>query len=200
MLKKLKIGQQLAIGFGLIIILLLVMAGTSLVSFYKSSDNFLHYQEYAIDGLISGQVEANILIANDAGNKFVQTREPKYYEEFQRRYALTLDITQKQNAHLQDSERKAASDETLTLLANYKTLAETTFEKMAIRDKLLQETMSPSGKQMRRDLSDLMKLANEKYSLALTSLAGQAQEHLLLGRLYALKFLETNNLETETFI
>ncbi|MDG6777092.1 methyl-accepting chemotaxis protein [Thiomicrorhabdus sp. zzn3] len=193
MLKNLKIGQQLGLGFGLVVLLLVLFAINSFMTFQKAADDFSHYRGFALDSLNAGRVQANILIANDAANKYVQTRDKKYRDEYEKRLATIEEIALEQNQNLQNPERKAMSDQILASLAEYKTLASDSFELMAKRDDLLHNTMNVNGPKMRSQVSRLIEIAENSANLNLSTLAANTQEHLLLGRIYALKFMDTNS-------
>lgn len=195
MLKNFKIGQQLGLGFGLIVLLLVLFAINSFMTFQKAADDFSHYRGYALDSLNAGRVQANILIANDAANKYIQTRDKKYRNEFEKRFATIEEIAVEQNKTQQNPARKALSDQILASLAEYKTLASDSFELMAERDDLLHNTMNPNGAKMRRNLTRLIEISENSANLHLSSLAGKTQENLLLGRIYALKFMDSNSAE-----
>ncbi|MFA0373270.1 methyl-accepting chemotaxis protein, partial [Vibrio sp. 10N.222.54.F6] len=63
------------------------------------------------------------------------------------------------------------------------------------RNSLVKESLDPSGLKMRQAVTNLMTQASAEEDLEVAVSSGQLQQHVLLSRLYASKFLTSNNTE-----
>ncbi|MFA0677916.1 methyl-accepting chemotaxis protein, partial [Vibrio sp. 10N.222.51.A6] len=63
------------------------------------------------------------------------------------------------------------------------------------RNNLVQEALDPSGVNMREAVTNLMTQASAEEDLEVAVSSGQLQQHVLLSRLYASKFLTSNKTE-----
>lgn len=77
-------------------------------------------------------------------------------------------------------------------VGDYKKAFERVVEYMKQRDQLVYGVLDPNGLEMRKNLTEIMKSAFRDDDSEAAYHAGRIQEHVLLARLYATKFLDTN--------
>ncbi|HAS61978.1 MAG TPA: methyl-accepting chemotaxis protein, partial [Vibrio sp.] len=67
--------QQLTYGFGSIILLLLITSAISIFRFSDTSQGFNTYRNLALASVNSGRIQANLLEARLAVNKYIKTQQ-----------------------------------------------------------------------------------------------------------------------------
>ena len=192
MLKNLKISNQIALGFGIVLVILVLMIGFALEGLRTGSESFKTYRELARASVLSGRVQANMLSASNAAKSFLSTREDDQLEVFQERFDRARNFALEQQTNIADPTRRELSRELVEDLNSYRAASEEVFGLMRRRDDVLRQTLNPQGKRMRENLTQIMVSAFQDNDSEAAYVAGRALERVLLGRLYMLKFLEDN--------
>jgi signal transduction histidine kinase/DNA-binding response OmpR family regulator/CHASE3 domain sensor protein len=192
MLKNLKISNQIALGFGLVLVILVLMIGFALDGLRTGSESFKTYRELARASVLSGRVQANMLSASNAAKSFLTDREAEQLKVFQERFERARDFAVEQQDVISDPTRRKLSQELVNDLESYRASSEEVFGLMRRRDEILRETLNPQGQRMRENLTKIMVSAYQDKDSEAAYVAGRALERVLLGRLYMLKFLEDN--------
>ncbi|MHC5114055.1 MAG: hybrid sensor histidine kinase/response regulator [Planctomycetota bacterium] len=192
MLKNLKIGTQIGLGFGLLILIAALMVGFSIRGLWTGSESFKEYRTLARASVLSGRVQANMLMAANASKDYLYTREDKHLDVFHARLANARTFALEQQTVIVDPARRELSRDLVDSLDDYRAASEEIFTLMRRRDAVLQETLNPQGKRMREDLTEIMVSAFRDDDSEAAYVAGRALGRVLVGRLYVLKFLEDN--------
>jgi signal transduction histidine kinase/DNA-binding response OmpR family regulator/HAMP domain-containing protein len=192
MLKNMRIGSQLVLGFGLVLVVMALMAWYAITGLRSGSESFKEYRGLARATVLSSRVQANMLMASNAAKDFLDSRDERHLETFNDRLNSARTFAMEQRATLVDTRRREMSSDLTESLERYRAISEQVFAFMRQRDNLLQETLNPQGTRMRRNLTEIMVSAMEDEDSDAAYFAGRALERVLLGRLYMLKFLEDN--------
>jgi signal transduction histidine kinase/DNA-binding response OmpR family regulator/HAMP domain-containing protein len=192
MLKNLKIRTQIGLGFALVLVVMALVAAFAVRGLHDGSSSFKEYRALARSSNLSGRVQANMLMASRAARDFLNSRDEQMLTAFSERFQNAQMFAREQQAGMQDPKRQQLSRQLVDNLEVYRTASEEVFGLMRRRDAILQETLNPQGKRMRENLTEIMVSANRDDDSEAAYLAGRALEHVLLGRLYLLKFLEDN--------
>jgi len=152
MLSIRKIGTQIGIGFGFVLVIMGLVSLFAVKGLQTGSDSFKAYRSLARQSVLSGRVQANMLMASKAAKDFLKTREEAHLEVFDARFRQASDFARQQSNAMQDAERRRLSERLLASLDNYRAVAEKTFELMRNRDTILQKKLNPQGKEKVRDL------------------------------------------------
>jgi len=86
MLKSLKICNQIALGFVLVLGVSTLMIGFALDGLRTGSESFKTYRELARASVLSGRVQANMLSASNAAKSFLSSREDEQLKVFKERF------------------------------------------------------------------------------------------------------------------
>jgi hypothetical protein len=93
MLRNLKIGSQIGVGFGLILLVMTLMVFYAVMGLETSHDSFKAYRNLARSSVLSGRVQANMLMASKAPKgkekNWVQTLPGEGWWVYLRFYAPT---------------------------------------------------------------------------------------------------------------
>ena len=192
MFKHLKIGWKIALGFSMVLMIMLIIAIFAIRGLKSNSDGFKQYRELARESILSGRVQANMLMASRAAGSFLKTRDEKFYKIFQDRIDKAKDFAVQQREAMDNPDMKKLSNELVYKLNQYSNVSEDVFKLMRLRDSILEQRLDPKGKEMRLHLSEIMTSAYEDKDASASFYAGKALKHVIVGRLYVLKYLDKN--------
>ncbi len=192
MFNNLKLSTLLFLGFALLVSILVVTSALSYRALNDTGEGFKEYRLLARDTNLAGRLQANMLFVRLYVKEFFKTGSPVSVSNYQSRLEklnqflaeAKIDIQQKDRA-----QKVAIIDDSINdYIRNFELII--AFKKE--RDHLVFDKLDPSGLKMRTKLTAIMKSAfNDKDTVA-AYYAGRIQEHVLLARLYANKFLTTN--------
>ncbi|MFA0611292.1 methyl-accepting chemotaxis protein [Vibrio sp. 10N.222.49.B4] len=187
--------KLLSLGFGVILALILVISVVASLRFYQSSDGFNTYRSLAITSVSTGRIQANILEARLSALKYIKNPIPSHASELNRRITASNQLIDEiLDSHLDELHK----NEFLTIkkqLDQYSQGFNKVVQLVNTRNNLVQEALDPSGVNMREAVTNLMTQASAEEDLEVAVSSGQLQQHVLLSRLYASKFLTSNKTE-----
>ncbi|SBS61918.1 HAMP domain-containing methyl-accepting chemotaxis protein [Vibrio atlanticus] len=187
--------KLLSLGFGVILALILVISIVASLRFYQSSNGFNTYRSLAVTSVSTGRIQANILEARLSALKYIKNPTPSHASELNRRIAASNQLIDDiLSSHLDDLHK----NEFLTIkkqLDQYSQGFNKVVQLVNTRNNLVQEALDPSGVNMREAVTNLMTQASAEEDLEVAVSSGQLQQHVLLSRLYASKFLTSNKTE-----
>ncbi|MEP3114592.1 methyl-accepting chemotaxis protein [Nisaea sp.] len=193
LLKNIKISIKVYGGFAIVIAFLLLISFTGWREISKANDIFTRYRSIALQSNQAGRVQANLLEARLAVKNFIINGSPENIETVNTRIGKTLALKD-EFAKIADS---GAMKETIKhsgeSLEQYSTSFQEVTGLQALRNELVIGTLDVVGPQIEKKLTAIMKSADEDDDAHAAFLAGMVQRNLLLMRLYATKFLVTND-------
>lgn len=194
-MSRLSMSKKIAIGFSIIILLLVVVGGIGFFQLRDAADGFIQYREMARDANLTGRLQANMLLMRQYVKDFQISGDEKAlagYEEREKKMKQFLEEAQKE---IQDPERAETIDLIDESHSDYDAGFRKVVEYMDRRDKIVNNVLYKKGPLMRKMLSQIMTSAHGDGDVTAAYHAGITVKHLLLSRLYMTKFLDTNELE-----
>lgn len=192
-LKNAKIGTKIYFGFGLLMILLLAAGLASWEALDTASTGFTQYRGLARDTNLSGRLQANMLMVRMNVKDFIITGSDKdkaQYDSYLKKMHGFLDEAIKE---IQEPKRVALIKKVQDQVEHY----QATFVKVVkLRDErnhLVNDVLNKNGPQMEHSLTGIMQSAFKDNDAEAAYYAGLALRHLLLARLYVVKFLDDNS-------
>ena len=189
-----RIKTLISIGFGGLLTLLAIIAVSSGLGLSSASDGFQDYREMADDANLAARLESNMLLVRIASKSYIQTRKPEQAKAFRDAFAALRAELDAADSAIQNPDRR----EQLALIEREVSRYEQGFNRvqdlMAERDQVVFEQLDPNGLRARQTLTEIMSSAYRDNDVEAAYWAGLAQETLLLGRLYAAKYLTANQL------
>jgi len=185
--------KLLTLGFGVILGLILIISVVASLRFYQSSDGFNTYRGLALTSVSTGRIQANILEARLAALKYVKNHDQANIAELNKRITLAIELIEEVlNSHL-DDEHKSDFIAIENQLSQYQQGFNQVIQLVNQRNQLVDNQLDPAGLAMRKSVSNIMNQAATEDDLDVAVNAGTLQQHLLLARLYASKFLTSNS-------
>ncbi|MAC47083.1 MAG: chemotaxis protein [Oceanospirillum sp.] len=193
MLKNLKLSTQLNLGFGAIVLLMAIISIISYSGLNSTYKGFTEYRDLARDTNLSSRVQANMLSTRLAVLSFINTRSDADIQVFNERRDTMNEYLDKAIIEIQQPSRLSLIKEVKQEVLSYEKAFSEVIKLFQQRNNIVAAQLDPSGLAMRKALTDIMLSANRDNDTSAAVLAGIAQEHLLLGRLYVTKYLVTNS-------
>ncbi|GLT19506.1 hypothetical protein GCM10007938_32880 [Vibrio zhanjiangensis] len=187
--------KLLSIGFGAVIGLIIIMSIISSLRFHQSADGFNQYRSLALTSLSTGRIQANILEARLAALKFIRTHDEQNASQLHKRIETTKALIEEELKRSANHEQKSNFVSMKEQMIQYEQGFDKVVQLVKQRNQLVKEKLDPSGLSMRQAVTTLMGQAAQNEDLEVVVSSGNLQEHLMLARLYASKFLTANNQE-----
>lgn len=190
---KMKLSTQISLGFASVMVLLIVVSATAFVGLEKAVNGFDDYRALARDANLAGRVQANMLIVRLAANTYLRKHSEQAVQQFKERYALLEELTDQAVKEIQQPERAEKVAFVRKAIGQYDKGFDRIVAFMAQRDEVVANELDPNGLAMREAMTEIMESANRDSDPEAAYLAGRTQESLLLARLFANKYLQTND-------
>lgn len=194
MLEKISLAKKLSIGFGGVLILLAIVGMIGFSSLNNATDGFSHYRAMARDTNLAGRVQANMLMVRMNVKDYIITASDKDKQQFEEYWKKTQGFIETAQKEIQDPARAQKIDEIDKELKKYHDGFEQVVSLIAKRNQLVKEVMDVSGPMAEKNLTAILRSAKEDGDMVAAYGASLATRNLLLARLYAGKFLDTNDL------
>lgn len=192
-LKNINIPTKLYGGFGIVVLLLVIVGATASFVISAGSDDFKRYRAIALQTNQAGRVQANLLEARLAVKNFIINGSDQNIATVKDRASRTLELARQFSSMVVDPEKAGTLSEMVGQLENYLAAFEEVTELQARRNDLVFDTLDTVGPQIERKLTDIMQSAYDDSDAVAAFRAGTVQRSLLLMRLYATKFLVNND-------
>jgi len=128
MLSKFSIGAKIALGFSCVVTIMLLILAFAIKGLSSSSDDFKVYREFARESVLSGRVQANMLMASRAAGNFLKTRDESFYDVFNTRITQAKGFANEQQEAMDDPERRALSVDLVNNIDQYQSVSDQVFQ------------------------------------------------------------------------
>jgi methyl-accepting chemotaxis protein len=193
MFKNMKLGVQLSLGYALVMMLLIVVSTASFLGLEKAVTGFNDYRGLARDANLAGRVQANMLIVRLSAKDFILNGTQQAVERFNDRFELLKKLVGEAQEEIQKPERADKVAYVASAIDDYSRAFHKVVKFMEERNDVVKNHLDPNGLAMRERMSAVMDSAFKDGDAEATFYAGDVQEALLLARLYAVKYLSTND-------
>lgn len=189
------IKQKLFAGFGLLLVIIMLIVGIGFNGLNKIKAEFASYGELVTDAEIVTELRGDIYGVEEKILLWLRTRQPELREsiyEMENAVQASLDKTKEA---IQDPERAAEVekiDVSFTAMMDAMRQVEGFY---AERDHLVLNIMDELGPKMRREITEIGQTAYQDGDYETSTLAGFTNQYLLLARFYAQKFLMRNEVK-----
>ncbi len=188
------IATKIYFGFGAILILLTGVAYFGTSSLNESSDTFVTYRSLARQTNADGRVQANMLMTRIFAKNFVISASRDNIDGVKERAERTLKMIDQADALTSDNAaRKLLVGDLKRDLARYVEEFDKVTGWQAKRDELVINQLNVLGPETERKLTEIMTSALDDGDTVAAYQAGVTLRNLLLGRLYANRFLIQND-------
>ena len=187
-----KISTRIFAGFASVIALLAIVAGMGVLELNSVGDGFARYRALALQTNNAGLVRANMLLARMNVKNFIINASDKNIEGVQERAGRTLQLNDELLALVDDTQRKEQLQTVSDQLSTYVTAFNNVTKLQKQRNDLVIDSLDTIGPLIERKITAIMRSAKEDNDADAAYRAGLTLRELLLARLYAAKYLITN--------
>ena len=188
-----KLSTQLNISFYTLLILLTIVAMSGYLGLKQGQGDFVKYRGLAIDTNLAGRLQANMLMTRLNVLKYINDDSADILQNYRERVEKMNVFLTTAKKQIQSPNRALKVAESSKLVDKYEAGFEKVVALIAKRHKVVKEELDPSGLSMRETMTDILEYTHGVGNIESTYRAAKAQEALLLGRLYVVKFLVSNS-------
>jgi len=192
--KNLKIGLRLGIGIGAVLVLLLVVAGAAYIGLSGGNENFSSYRLLARQTTALGVLNRDLLTARLYVKDFLLKGNEEAVEKVNQSIKEMVTSIDNSKHLFQSNPEEQEAIETIAASANeYK---QGFAEVITLREKrnIEVDRLSLLGTNIIKHLTDIMVSAYNDGDTTAAYRSGIALSHSLTARLYAMKFLDSNEM------
>jgi methyl-accepting chemotaxis protein len=190
---NMKLSSKLYSGFGLLMLLVLIVGSIAWMEFRTSSGGFARYKKLAQDTNLTGRLQANMLMVRMNVKDFIITSSQRDKDEYQAYYEKMNAFLAETVRLIKNPARAAMIKEISEQMGGYESGFAKVVEYQQIRNETLSTVLNVKGPEMERSLSKVMHSAYKDENTEVAYFSGEALRSLLLARLYVVKFLDDNS-------
>lgn len=195
MKRTMSLRMKLSLGFGLMIVLLLLVGGVGYYAIQNGITAVAEFNELNEQEARFGELNVNLLNSRVEVEEFLQAGNPENVDSFNQ-YADELErvITEVSDLDL-GPQRAQALSEIGSGFAEVRRLFELLAEEFGARDEIIDNELDPSGAEARQQLLQLLSASEEAGVTEIQYAIAIALDDVADARLATLRFLETNAAE-----
>ncbi|MGQ9368351.1 methyl-accepting chemotaxis protein [Azospirillum sp. A39] len=185
---RLKVAQRVVLGQGLLLLLLLALAGSGMLALMTVGDQFTSYRATARDSNLASSVDIEIAAARLAAKDFLLTGQKTDADRVAERIAAVRGLLDTADREFHDADRRRLLAETSQTLATY---ADTFGRVVAANDRaraVAADRLDINGPWLEQALTRIMDAANRDGDATVAYRAGLGLRALMLARMYSLRF------------
>ncbi len=192
MFKKLKLSTQLRVAFAALLALLVIVVIIAYLGLQQGQSNFVDYRGLARDTNLGGRLQANMLMTRLDVLKYLDEDSPERLESYNERVEELHNYLAEAKKEIQSPKRAPDVKESDVLIEQYIAGFAEVVKLIAQRHRVVSQQLDPSGLNMRKKMTEIIEYTNGINNNQAVYQAAKAQEALLLGRLYVVRFLASN--------
>lgn len=194
---QMQMRTKITLGFVALIALLLTVSAVAIVFLNRASTDFIQYREWARDSNLMSNLQEDMLMVRMNVKDFLIRGAEKERQEFNEYFSQVEEQVQTAQERIQNEERVPIVDKIDEDLQTYNEHFAQVVDLQAQRDELVIEGMDVVGPQAEQDLTQILTSAREDDDMIAAYYSSLALRNLMLARLYAFKFLDTNEEQHE---
>ncbi len=191
-MKNVSLAAKIGMGFGIMILLLIIVSIVSWRGLSGVADGFVEYRVLARDTNLSGRLQANMLMVRMNVKDFNETGSDKDIKQFDEYVVKMKGFLEEAQKEINNPERTEKIAFVTDQMHEYEKAFDRVKEIRVRRDMIVGERLRGYGPSMEKSLTEIMKTAREDGDADAAYEAGIVLRHMLLGRLYGQKYLGTN--------
>ncbi|MUO81869.1 HAMP domain-containing protein [Agrobacterium vitis] len=197
MLDNMKLNHKIYGGFGIIIAILITIAGMSVYSNTGNQSDFSDYRSIARLTNEAGRVQANMLEARLAFTKYQTTQSAENLTAFDRRLTTVKESAVTLAGMARTDVEKAATSGFTTAVSDYENGFKAVVAAQTERDKLVDESLDVIGPRLQKSMNDILADFDRTGNTEAAYEASVFQTSTFVMRLATAKYLLNN--ETKDF-
>lgn len=191
-IKNMTLRFKLMAGFITVLGLLVIVSLIGFAALNKASHGFSQYREMARDANLAGRLQANMLMVRMNVKDFIITGSDKDKQQYKEYLGKMEGFLATAQSEINAPGRANKIDQVEEAHVDYNNGFVKVTTLMDSRNKLVNDVLDVNGPLMEKSLTQIMESAEQDGDTSAAFNSGIAMKHLLLGRIYMAKFLDTN--------
>jgi signal transduction histidine kinase/DNA-binding response OmpR family regulator len=193
LLNRIRISTKVFAGFGLVLLLLLVISAVSMFGLVGADRNLKSYRTLARQTNAEGRVQANMLMTRLYAKDFIISANADNIGKIEERAQRTIEMIAEARELTTNPGYQLIIDNVDRELEDYVKEFEKVTKLQARRDEIVHEKLNVVGPEIEKNLTAIMKSAFDDGDAEAAYWAGTTLRSLMLARLYANRFLIQND-------
>ncbi|WP_028303954.1 methyl-accepting chemotaxis protein [Oceanospirillum maris] len=189
MFTQLRLAQQLAIGFGVLILFSVVLTLFSYKGLSESSHGVQQYRGFVADTNIASHLQSSMLMQGADVQSYLIHQEQGTLEHYQKQEKEVAELILTAKSQFKDPKRLALIEDIEVQIAQFQQAFDQVKVQIGLIDRITEQQLYPAGFEIRKTMTTLIENAYLNGVGDTIFYAASVQEHLLLGRLYANRYL-----------
>lgn len=194
---QMKMRTKITGGFFLMMVLLLAVSIVAVIFLGRASKDFEQYRDWATDSNLLSTMQEDMLMVRMNVKDFLIRGEAQDKREFDSHYERVGELITEAKENIKNKERAPLVQEIDKSLIKYGEYFEKVVELQGHRDTLVVEGLDVTGPEIETNITDILRSAEVDNDMEAAFYASLSLRNLLLARLYAFKFLDSNTEEDE---
>lgn len=191
-LKNLRLGSKIGLGFGAVLVLLSMVLGVGIYALQRADDGITAYRELARDSNLSGRLQTQMLMLRMNVKDYLITHSDSDIQQYND-YAFTMqEFLNEAKQEIQKPERASLIAEIDRDIATYKSAFNKVVDLTNQRNVVEKTRLVAEGEKMLAIINEIMVSAYEDGDVEAAYQAANVLEKMLVGRLFVVKFLDTS--------
>ncbi|OHY95644.1 hypothetical protein BI375_12835 [Vibrio rotiferianus] len=192
MFKNLRIKTKMGVGFGVVLVLLSLVLVISLVALKRADGGISEYRDLAQDTNLSGKLQANMLMVRMKVKNYLITksdRDLQQYSDYLKKMQELIDVAKHE---IKKTERASLIADVNKVIVTYQNAFDNVVNLIGQRNIVHDSRLVPNGERMRLAIDEIIESAYQDGDYQAAYHAGHVQKKMLAGRLFVVKFLQSN--------
>ncbi len=189
---QMTVGKKITLGFLSVLVLLVTVGMIGYFNLRSSSDGLSEYRRLARNNNLIGDIENYLLLSRLEAKNFVLTGSEAARTNYMDHEKQLKQLMEDAVNNIKKPEQAAKVQTVHASLNEYNAAFSTVVQRKNERIKAEQEVLNVKGPLMEKSLTSIMESASSDTDNKVAFHAGLAIRNLLLGRLYVIKYLESN--------
>ena len=190
--------KKIISGFGIIVVLLLIMGIVAMVQFKAASGGFNNYEDLAKEINLSDRIETNMLLSRMSVINFLYKGDDAYNSKFHDYLKTVHEYLDTAQINIEQIDQAKIVDSVEKGIAEYESYYEEVYDLINQRNVIVKTYLDVQGTIMEDALTNILISAEEDNDITASYYASLGMKHLLLGQLHMAKFMDNNDLSHAT--
>ena len=192
--KHMTVGTKIKVGFGIVILLLILISTVGYVSLSNSSDGVNRYRAIARNTNNVGRVQANLLMIRMNVKDFLITSSEESLKDYTAYLEKTTTLAEETLSLIKNPERRSKIQEIQSHLRTYNDDFQQVVTLQKNRNDLLTNHANLLGPAIEKKMTEILKASRRDNDVNAAYVTSLAMRNFILARVYVMKFLESNEL------
>lgn len=193
MIKSLKLGQKITLGFFIVLSLLSTVVLVSISALTQADFGISQYQTFAHETNLVSKLQADMLKVRMSVRGYLVTQDEKELEDYRAHLAKMKELLSITKAKITNPARAQLVFNVDDALTNYDTSFERVVELIANRDSVYENQLLTHGEAMSKIINSIIYLAYDESESESAYYAAQIQQTILTGQLHSIKFYQSGS-------